>query len=67
MSQILDQGVASILSNVLFNIGSHSDATNSSRQKWPKQKMAAIKKTIEEKQTNEAVKSSDNSLTSGSA
>merc|ERR1711902_306981 len=28
MSQILDQGVASILSNVLFNIGSHSSETS---------------------------------------
>jgi AT-rich interactive domain-containing protein 1 len=44
MSQILDQGVASILSNVLFNIGSHSDAKVSSRQKKPKQNMAIVKK-----------------------
>jgi AT-rich interactive domain-containing protein 1 len=69
MSQILDQGVASILSNVLFNIGSHSDTPNSSRQKrWNSGKnMAVIKKTTEEKQTNEVVKSSENSLTSASA
>merc|ERR1711894_385858 len=33
MSQILDQGVASILSNVLYNIGAHSDTTNSAGPK----------------------------------
>merc|ERR1712018_82799 len=38
MSQILDQGVASILSNVLFNIGSHSsDSSSSSGKKKYKQ------------------------------
>jgi hypothetical protein len=66
MSQILDQGVASILSNVLFNIGSHSDTTNSSRQKRPRQNLAVIKKTTEEKQSNEVLKSSENLLTASS-
>jgi hypothetical protein len=65
MSQILDQGVASILSNVLFNIGSHSDATSTSVQKKYKHNFfaaAVAQKLNDEKQTNETiVKNTENS------
>jgi AT-rich interactive domain-containing protein 1 len=67
MSQILDQGVASILSNVLFNIGEHSDTTDSANQKGSKWKFTT-KKQNEEMQTNTAATTdSINSLTPANA
>ena len=59
MSQILDQGVASILSNVLFNIGSHSSDTNdtSGKKKYNRQNPASTKKLQnEDKQNSESTK-----------
>jgi len=68
MSQILDQGVASILSNVLFNIGTHSDTTNSSGPKKQKQYTKKLEIKNEENQSNqEVVKNSENSLTPANA
>ena len=67
MSQILDQGVASILSNVLFNIGSHSsDSSSSSVKKKYKQNATATKKVQnEEKQNVETVENNtENSMAS---
>ena len=65
MSQILDQGVASILSNVLFNIGSHSSETSnaSGKKKYSRQNPASTKKLQnDDKQNSEIVKSnSENS------
>ena len=65
MSQILDQGVASILSNVLFNIGSHSsDSSNTSgKKKYSKQSALVTKKVQNEvKSDNEIVKDNSESL-----
>merc|ERR1712150_319062 len=63
MSQILDQGVASILSNVLYNIGAHSDTTNSAGPKKQKEYTKKLEIKNDETQKNEVVKSSEHSLT----
>merc|ERR1712226_1284974 len=62
MSQILDQGVASILSNVLFNIGAHSDTTNSAGPKKQKEYTKKLEIKNDETQKIEVVKSSEHSL-----
>jgi AT-rich interactive domain-containing protein 1 len=61
MSQILDQGVASILSNVLFNIGTHSDTTNIFGP--IKKKQNVTKNQDKEKQTNDLATNTIDSLT----
>ena len=68
MSQILDQGVASILSNVLFNIGSSnsSDRTTSFVPKTELQ-ISTTKKQNEEKPKQEVVKASEGSITAANA
>ena len=68
MSQILDQGVASILSNVLFNIGS-SNSSDRTTYFGPKKEpqISTTKKQNEEKPKQEAVKASEGSLTAANA
>ena len=68
MSQILDQGVASILSNVLFNIGS-SNSSDRTTYFGPKKEpqISTTKKQNEEKPKQEVVKASEGSLTAANA
>ena len=68
MSQILDQGVASILSNVLFNIGSSnsSDRTTYFGSKKEPQ-ISTTKKQNEEKLKQEVAKPSEGSITAANA
>ena len=68
MSQILDQGVASILSNVLFNIGS-SNSSDRTTYFGPKKEpqISTTKKQNEEKPKQEVVKATEGSLTAANA
>ena len=68
MSQILDQGVASILSNVLFNIGS-SNSSDRTTYFGPKKEpqISTTKKQNEEKLKQEVAKPSEGSITAANA
>lgn len=68
MSQILDQGVASILSNVLFNIGS-SNSSDRTTYFGPKKEpqISTTKKQNEEKLKQEVAKPSEGSITATNA